>query len=69
MNLTESDINHLVDSYKVRLQKAAQKLESPAPSLSEIQDWMQKENVSSPEVLKLIISKIGKGEKSEKKMS
>ena len=69
MNFTEADIERLTLSYKKRLKEASQKLENPKPSLSEIQDWMQKENIENPEVLELAIEKLGKGEKVEKKMS
>ncbi|MEM7184240.1 MAG: hypothetical protein AAF518_25295 [Spirochaetota bacterium] len=69
MNFTESDVTRLLGEHKERLQSAFERFDNPNPSLSEIQTWMRKENIESPEVLQFVLERLGKGEKLEKKMS
>jgi uncharacterized protein YbaP (TraB family) len=69
MQFTESDIEELTKKYRERLKKSANELGSNAPELSQIQEWMAKNMIESPDVLELTLKKIGTGEKVEKKMS
>lgn len=70
MHFTQAEIDQLGEVYKQRLKEKGNQLPKTAPSISEMQKWMIANNLESPEVLELLITKVGSGQKAgEKKMS
>lgn len=70
MHFTEADIEELGEAFKRSLRNGAGQLGAEAPTLVELQDWMIKNHVDRPDVLELILGKLGHGTKAgEKKMS
>lgn len=67
MRLSESQINVLGKQYIERLKKAQSQLGTESPSLGEIQMWMIKNQVESPELLETVLRTIGPGKKAGKK--
>jgi hypothetical protein len=66
MHFSETEIEQLTAKYKERLQESAKKLPKTAPTLSELQEWMQDNLLENREVLALAIEKMGKGENVKK---
>ena len=70
MHFTEADIEELGEAFKGSLRKGAGQLGAEAPTLTELQDWMTRNHVDRPDVMELILRKLGPGIKAgEKKMS
>ena len=51
MHFSESDIEELTAKYKERLKESVKKLPEGAPTLSELQKWMQSNLIENEEVL------------------
>lgn len=67
MHFTEEEIREQGARFEEALRNASKELGSEAPTLSEIQNWMIENHVDRPEVLELILRKMGPGQKAGKK--
>ena len=67
MHLSTEDIERLGDEYKSRLRKAFQELPAGIMTLSQLQDWMLRNNIENPELLETMIKKFELGATTEKK--
>ena len=61
MHLTEEEIEVLEKKHSERLRSAQTQLPEGPMTLSEMQRWMIKNNLESPEMLETLIKKQGKG--------
>ena len=64
MHLTNEDIEQLTQKYGERLKQAAAQLPEQAPTITDLQDWMQNNHIENPEVMELALKKIGTGTKA-----